>query len=82
MTTPTSHPMGPPEASDAELLTRLATGDSVAFEALMRRHNQRLFRIARAIVKDEAEAEDTLQEAYLDVYRHAASYRGDAQVAT
>lgn len=69
-------------ASDAVLLARSADGDHAAFETLMRRHNQRLFRVSRAIVKDDAEAEDALQEAYLDAYRHAAGYRGDAQVST
>ncbi|HEX6324687.1 MAG TPA: sigma-70 family RNA polymerase sigma factor, partial [Vicinamibacterales bacterium] len=56
--------------------------DHVSFEALMRRHNPRLFRAARAILKDDAEAEDALQDAYLEAYRHLADFRGDAQVAT
>lgn len=69
-------------ASDGDLLTQLAQGDQAAFEALMRRHNQRLFRVARAILRDDSEAEDALQDAYLDAYRHAASFRGEAQVST
>ena len=48
----------------------------------MRRHNPRLFRAARAILRDDAEAEDALQDAYLEAYRHMADFRGDAQVAT
>jgi len=72
----------PDEGSDAQLLARLAAGDHVAFEALMRRHNQRLFRVARALLRDDQEAEDAVQEAYLSAYRHAASFRGDAQVST
>jgi len=48
----------------------------------MRRHNPRLFRAARAILKDDGEAEDALQDAYLEAYRHMADFRGDAQVAT
>lgn len=51
---------------DAELVRRVARDDHAAFEALMRRHNSRLFRVARAILKDDAEAEDAPQDAYLD----------------
>ena len=46
----------------------------------MRRHNSRLFRVARAILRDDAEAEDALQDAYLDAYRHIADFRGGAQL--
>jgi RNA polymerase sigma-70 factor, ECF subfamily len=53
-----------------------------AFEAIMRRHNGRLFRVARAILKDDAEAEDALQDAYLDAYRHMSDFRGEAQLST
>ena len=48
----------------------------------MRRHNGRLFRAARAILKDDAEAEDAVQDAYLDAYRHMGEFRGDSQVGT
>lgn len=48
----------------------------------MRRYNGRLFRIARAILKDDREAEDTLQDAYLDAYRHIVDFRGEAQLGT
>jgi len=48
----------------------------------MRRYNGRLFRVARAILKDDAEAEDALQDAYLDAFRHISDFRGDAQLAT
>lgn len=56
--------------------------DHQAFEALMRRYNGRLFRVARAILKDEADAEDALQDAYLDAYRHMDQFRGDAELGT
>src|SRR5688572_10685993 len=52
------------------------------FEALMRQYNPRLFRVARSILKDEAEAEDALQEAYIQAYRKMADFRGDAEVGT
>lgn len=48
----------------------------------MRRHNGRLFRVARAILKDDADAEDALQDAYLAAYRHAGAFRGTAQATT
>jgi RNA polymerase sigma-70 factor (ECF subfamily) len=67
---------------DQALATRITAHDGVAFEALMRRHNSRLFRVARAILKDDAEAEDVLQEAYLDAYRNMSQFRGDAQLST
>ena len=72
----------PPSADDAELIARVALRDEAAFEQLMRRHNGRLFRVARAILKDDAEAEDALQDAYLAAYRHAPEFRGTAQAGT
>jgi len=52
------------------------------FEALMRQHNRMLFRTARAILRDDAEAEDALQEAYLQAYRSLGEFRGEAQIST
>jgi RNA polymerase sigma-70 factor (ECF subfamily) len=52
------------------------------FESLMRRYNTRLFRVARAILRDDAEAEDAVQDAYLQVYRKLHEFRGDSQVST
>jgi RNA polymerase sigma-70 factor, ECF subfamily len=73
----------PPDAlSEPELVARIVGGDEAAFEVLMRRHNSKLFRVARAILKDDAEAEDALQEAYLDAYRHMAEFRGSARLGT
>src|SRR5436309_11407228 len=66
----------------AELAGRAAHGDSAAFEALMRRHNRMLFRTARAILRDDAEAEDALQEAYLQAYRSLGRFRGEARLST
>jgi len=70
------------EAPDAELAGRVAAGEPAAFEALMRRHNRALFRTARAILRDDAEAEDALQEAYLQAYRAIGSFRGEAKLST
>ena len=48
----------------------------------MRRHNGKLFRVARAILKDDAEAEDAVQDAYLEAYRRIGDFRGDSQLTT
>jgi RNA polymerase sigma-70 factor (ECF subfamily) len=69
-------------SSDTELVARLRDGDLAAFEPLMRRHNQTLFRAARSILQDDGEAEDAVQEAYLHAYRSLGQFRGDASVAT
>lgn len=68
--------------ADDRLAAGVAAGDHAAFERLMRQHNGRLFRIARAILKDEGEAEDALQDAYLDAYRHIGSFRREASLST
>jgi RNA polymerase sigma-70 factor, ECF subfamily len=79
---PAERPAIDPACADGELATRIAGGDHAAFEALMRRHNGRLFRVARSVLRDDTEAEDALQEAYLDAYRHLRDFRGEAAVAT
>jgi RNA polymerase sigma-70 factor (ECF subfamily) len=67
---------------DAELVRRVAAGDAQAFEALMRRHNGALFRVARAILASDPDAEDALQDAYLAAFLHSDSFRGESSVAT
>ena len=57
-------------------------GTPAAFEAVMRQYNGKLFRVARAILKDDAEAEDALQDAYVSAYRRADQFRGDAELGT
>jgi RNA polymerase sigma-70 factor (ECF subfamily) len=71
-----------PDAADAELARRVAGGENAAFETLMRRHNRTLFRTARAILRDDAEAEDTLQEAYMQAYQAMGSFRAEAKLST
>jgi RNA polymerase sigma-70 factor (ECF subfamily) len=56
--------------------------DAHAFEAIMREHNRMLFRTARAILRDDAEAEDALQEAYVQAYRSFDSFRGESKLST
>jgi len=67
---------------DAELVRRVATGSHEAFAFLMRRYNQVMYRTARSILKDDAEAEDAAQEAYLLAYRAMGKFRGDAKLST
>ena len=67
---------------DGELARRIAQRDERAFEALMRRHNRMLYRLARSILKDEVEAEDAVQEAYLAAYRNIGSFRGRSALST
>jgi RNA polymerase sigma-70 factor (ECF subfamily) len=67
---------------EPELVGLARAGDRQAFRAIMTRCNQRLFRIARAVVRDEAEAEDVLQEAYLRAFAAIGGFRGEAGVAT
>jgi len=68
--------------SDSALLHRIAAGDSSAFERLMRRYNRRLYRVARSILRDDAEAEDALQDAYLQAYRAMKGFRAESSLAT
>jgi RNA polymerase sigma-70 factor (ECF subfamily) len=72
----------PPPQDDVDLVRRIGLNDQSAFESLMRQHNGRLFRVARAILKDDAEAEDALQDAYLDAFRHISAFRGESQLST
>jgi RNA polymerase sigma-70 factor, ECF subfamily len=72
----------PPAEDELTLARRVASGDRRAFELLMRRHNRRLYRLARASLRDDSEAKDALQEAYLNAYRAIGSFRGDATLST
>jgi RNA polymerase sigma-70 factor (ECF subfamily) len=67
---------------ELELLDRIKAGDRTAFVALMRRHNQKLYRTARSVLRDDAEAEDAVQEAWIIAYRSLAGFRGDAKLST
>ncbi len=67
---------------EAAIVRRVAGGDRTAFEVLMRRYNRRLYRLARASLHDEAEAQDALQDAYLNAFRSIGQFRGDSQLST
>ena len=68
--------------SDEEVVRRVLDGETALYELLMRRHNQRLYRIARAILRDDAEAEDVMQDAYVRAYQNLASFEGRAKFVT
>ena len=72
----------PETLADQDLVTRIRAGDTGLFEEVMRRHNQRLYRVARAIVKDEHDAEDVMQQAYIQAYLHMDQFEGRAQLST
>ena len=64
------------------MVHRILGGQKLLFAVLMRRYNQRLFRVARAIIKDDHEAEDVVQHAYVAAYDSLAGYRGGAKFGT
>lgn len=68
--------------SDAELVPLAKMGDEPAIRAIIQRHNRRLFRTARAIIRNDAEAEDVVQAAYIKAFTNLAAFRGDAQFST
>lgn len=72
----------PGDVPDVELVSRAATGDGAAFEAIMRRHNQLMFRTARGIVRSDGEAEDVAQEAWMLAWRALSSFRAESKLST
>ena len=69
-------------ATDAEIVDRVRNGDTALFEILMRRHNQRVYRVARAVVKDENEAEDVMQQAYISAFTHLKQFENRSRFST
>ena len=68
--------------TDMELVERVRSGDARAMEPLMRRHNRSLYRTARAILRDDTEAEDAVQDAYIQAFRNLEAFRGDSAFST
>src|SRR6185436_8341942 len=85
---PSSHPLpeapipGVGELADEEVARRVLAGERELFELLMRRYNRRCYRIARAVLLDDAEAEDVLQEAWVSAFEHLGQFDGRARLAT
>jgi RNA polymerase sigma-70 factor (ECF subfamily) len=68
--------------SDEAIIDRMRSGDLASFELIMRRYNQRLFRVARSIVGNDSEAEDIVQETYVRAYEKLAQFEGRARFST
>ena len=69
-------------ADEAELVRRALARDDMAFRTIMERHNRRLYRIARSILRNDSEAEDVVQQAYVNAFTHLGGFRGDSSLAT
>src|SRR5215831_18665690 len=70
------------ELDDETVVTRVLAGERAWFEVLLRRHNQRLYRVARAIVRSDAEAEDVVQGVWLSAYANLAQFESAARFST
>jgi RNA polymerase sigma-70 factor, ECF subfamily len=68
--------------TDTEVVRRVRAGESALFEILMRRHNQRVYRTARAILRDEDEVEDVMQQAYINAFTHLHQFEERSQFST
>ncbi len=67
---------------DEEVVARVRSGEASLYEVLMRRYNQRLFRVTRAILRDDSEAEDVMQDAYVRAFEHLSGFAGEAKFST
>src|SRR5512140_1070579 len=70
------------ELRDEEVVARVLAGETALFEILMRRYNQRLYRISRVILRNDGEAEDVMQDAYVRAYEHLDQFAGKAAFST
>ena len=68
--------------TDEQVVTHVIGGQTALFEVLMRRYNERVYRVARAIVRDDEEAEDVMQQAYVNAYAHLRQFNGKARFST
>jgi RNA polymerase sigma-70 factor, ECF subfamily len=70
------------EHTDEEIVRQVLAGDTALFAVLMRRYNERLYRAARSIIRDDREAEDVMQQAYVNAYSHLQQFDGRARFGT
>jgi RNA polymerase sigma-70 factor (ECF subfamily) len=70
------------EQPDETVVQEILDGNTTLFELLMRRYNERLYRTARSIVRDDLEAEDVIQQAYVNAYAHLSQFNGSARFST
>lgn len=75
-------PEGVSGLSDEEIVKRVLEGDTAVFELIIRRYNQRLFRATRAILRNDSEAEDVMQDAYVRAFVHLHQFAGEAKFST
>jgi RNA polymerase sigma-70 factor (ECF subfamily) len=74
--------IAPLDTTDAELVRRALDRDEAAVRAIMQANNRRLYRLARGILRNDAEAEDVVQEAYVRAFTHLEHFRGDSSLST
>lgn len=79
---PEPEPTPHEQLGDDALVARARAGDPTGFELLMRRHNQRVYRVVRAVLRDDADVEDVMQQAYLAAFAHLDQFAGTAQWST
>ena len=72
----------PETLTDEEVVRRILAGESALFKLIMRRYNQRLYRVVRSVLRDDDEAEDAVQQAYVNAYLHLGQFGGRARFAT
>ena len=82
MSTPVLQSLTQQELTDEEVVSRVLAGETALFEIVMRRYNQRLYRLARTILRDDSEAEDVMQDAYVRAYEHLHQFAGKAAFST
>src|SRR6187431_65680 len=70
------------EWDDLAVIEQVLAGQTASFELLMRRYNERVYRAARSIVRDEQEAEDVMQQAYVNAFTHLHQFNGSARFST
>jgi len=75
-------PKRPELGADEAIVQRVLVGERALYEVLVRRHNQRLYRAARAILRSENEVEDVMQEAYVQAFAHLSQFRAEARFST
>src|SRR3954451_4608930 len=82
MPQPQVTPIVPLGQDDAELVRRALARDETAVRAIMQANNRRLYRLARGILRNDSEAEDVVQEAYVRAFTHLENFRGDSSLST
>ena len=70
------------DSEESALLERARQREGAAFWLIMKRHNQRLYRVARAVLDDDTEAEDVVQETYIRAFTHLSEFRAEARLST